>query len=47
MDSRINKDFSEKAYILMKTLYEPKEWCERFIFEIKYWLSLKNTENKI
>lgn len=38
MDDNLNKEFSEKAYYLMKNLYDPKKWCERFINEIRYWI---------
>ena len=37
-DKNLNKDFSEKAYELMKSFYNPDIWCQRFIGDLKYWL---------
>ena len=41
-DKSLNIDFSEKAYELMKSFYNPDVWCERFIWELKYWLRNEN-----
>ena len=38
-DKNLNKQFSEKASKLMKTFYDPEKWCEKFIKDIKYWVS--------
>ena len=38
-DEKLYKDFAEKSYILINNLYSPDKWCERFIKEIRYWLS--------
>ena len=31
LDQKLNKEFSERAFQLMKKLYDPNIWCERFI----------------
>ena len=41
-DKSLNKEFSEKAYELMNSFYNPDIWCERFIGELKYWLRNEN-----
>ncbi len=38
-DKNLNQRFAEKASILMKKHYVPHIWCEKFINEMKYWLS--------
>tara|TARA_B100000886_G_scaffold340451_1_gene310090 strand:- start:1071 stop:2117 length:1047 start_codon:yes stop_codon:yes gene_type:complete len=40
-DKNLIKNFSERAYDLMNNLYDPLIWCERFISELKYWVSNK------
>lgn len=37
-DQDLNKRFSEKAFSLMSTLYNPDDWCKRFIKDINYWI---------
>ncbi len=37
-DKNLNKRFAEKASILMKTLYDPNIWCDKFINEMKFWV---------
>ncbi len=37
-DNELNTRFSDKAFILMKNLYDPIQWSRRFIMDIKYWL---------
>lgn len=37
-DNELNTRFSDKAFRLMKNLYDPIQWSQRFIVDIKYWL---------
>lgn len=37
-DESLNKKFAEKSFLLMKKLYDPYLWCEKFIDEMKYWV---------
>ena len=45
-DKTLNITFSEKAYLLMNKLYDPKLWSERFLNDIYKWFGEEYSFNK-